>query len=564
MRALSEHDTDLLDELGFTTDRAWLDDPIAALVNGGPFLVYETVGPYALHHVSDNGLLNVDRSRMPKDEMIGFTVGRLMRDLVGDATNARMNVLLDDYTVDHLPRPLTTAERALYIVEMAKLLRDSGVIRHDDKPGKQFVLTAEANLVERVDDIIERLESSGAGYLDHDEGDVTFYPTATFIDALPSIFSGRRKELKRRGISIVRNGRPTCHALDASTYLAPRVSEMMQLIVLDKRFSSEQVKVHALLRAMGITTRDGHHNLYFDSSRLSEDQVLYVLCVQIEQTLRALRDQVVKFDSWQNFVPSEYVERCYGERILVEDRQIINAALEHLDRSGRAPGTAQLIADVGCGPNMFPPMLLAPYLAKEGAIDLIDPSEPNRAYMRGLSLAGPGDPLAEPWQKFEQLMVESGGLLYDDVYERTCDVIQVVDGSIYSLPRNRYDMVASFFSTESITRSRRDFWMAVRSLAASIKPDGLLVVAHMIRSHQWYAGAGTRFPALHLSCEDIEDAYRDAGLDFDLTMVSTQATRRARKDYEGACLVIARRNHNAIPLRHSDKLPIDVTFAPRN
>ena len=138
-------------------------------------------------------------------------------------------------------------------------------------------------------------------------------------------------------------------------------------------------------------------------------------------------------------------------------------------------------------------------------------------------------------------MVSLGGPRYRGALERARARSRIVAGSVFALPAAAFDLVTSYFVAESITASRREFRVALRSLAASIRPGGLLVVAHMVGSLGWYAGAEGRFPAVRLDVEDLEDAYCDLDLDFAINVVGEGAAVRARPGYHGMAVAVARR-----------------------
>jgi hypothetical protein len=198
-----------------------------------------------------------------------------------------------------------------------------------------------------------------------------------------------------------------------------------------------------------------------------------------------------------------------------------------------------LVADIGSGPNFYPAMLLAPYIHDEGAIDMVEYGAANRAYLDSTIARFNDSAESGEWAKYEQFMVGTAGSLYSGAFARVCQSANPVSGSVFALPRRRYDIVTSYFVSDSITTSRAEFWESIRSMAHAVKKDGILILAHMIGSREYSAGANTHFPSVELSVADVEEAYRDAGLEFDIIEANDEHIK-ARTGYRSMTVAIAR------------------------
>jgi hypothetical protein len=115
---------------------------------------------------------------------------------------------------------------------------------------------------------------------------------------------------------------------------------------------------------------------------------------------------------------------------------------------------------------------------------------------------------------------------------------QVVDGSIYDLPHQTYDAVSSFFVSESITGDPAQFKEAVNGLIDSVKPGGLIVVAHMLGSEGYYAGEDTSFPAVAVGVEDLKKVYAGKA---DVEVTQVKAAQEAREGYHGMAIVVGKK-----------------------
>lgn len=539
-RALEEGDAEGLKDLGVSDEYAWLDDCVRALIEGAPFLEVETVGPYVSHHLDVDGHLTVGVDGFPADETAGLLVGKLISSMARQAKNYRAVALLDDISSPDGVE-LTKQQSDHFIMAIGTVLRDFGLITSEDEAGIRYHLIRESDQIKGVEEIISRLRECGHGMVDETpDGDVIFYPSEDLILRLALDSDNRKREFRRRGILLKRGGRPTCHALDSATFLSPRSTAMMHLIMLDKNFVSQQEKTYAIVRALDLVTQSRYHNVFFDTEHLHPPLIAYAIAELLAQHLRQYIRVADRIDGWDKFDPDAYVRNHYTAEILPEDQEIIRFVCDRLKVERAKLGKANLVADIGSGPNFYPAMLLAPYVADDGAIDMVEYGAANRSYMESAfaRYKDSGDP--GEWAKYEQFMVGTGGSHYSGAYAKVCKISYPVQGSIFALPRNRYDIVTSYFVSDSITTSRAEFWESINAIARSIKPEGLLILAHMIGSHEYSAGANTHFPSVELTASDVAEAYRDAMLDFELLDIKDERIK-ARTGYRGMTIAIARR-----------------------
>ena len=222
-------------------------------------------------------------------------------------------------------------------------------------------------------------------------------------------------------------------------------------------------------------------------------------------------DQSPHYTSWDQFDVQEYVQRNYGNKILEEDRFIIEHAANAIRSADLRPASLSRISDVGAGPNMYPSMLLAPFVKpveEGGQIELIEYSAPNRSYAQSVIDGTDTDgPLGGIWGKFESFIKDQGPEWTGDVFKDVRQKAHVVAGSIDELPKEKSDAVVSFFVPESTTDNWAEFERRVNSLLDFSKPGGFLMVAHMLGSKGYPAGEGTKFPAISLTMEDLKKVY---------------------------------------------------------
>lgn len=236
------------------------------------------------------------------------------------------------------------------------------------------------------------------------------------------------------------------------------------------------------------------------------------------------------FSDWQKFDPEEYTKRNYFSGVLPEDKEIIESVAQYILQRQDKIGVINTFTDVGCGPNLYPTILCSVLFDQNTSIQLMDPVKANRKFIE--------ESLEDPvrWQPFLEIIRSA------DIHHTTSELSliksqsTVRDGSIYDRLPLKQDMITSFFVAESITDTFEDVKRAVEQLKYNLRPDGLLVVAHMIGSHGYFAGWDSNFPATPLTKEDVESLYEDLE-DKQIVFVSHNDDYAARKGYKGMAVV---------------------------
>ncbi|MDX1765821.1 MAG: hypothetical protein R3313_02615 [Candidatus Saccharimonadales bacterium] len=544
MEAIDSGDEEAMKNSGFTVEYAWFDDIVATMLQGHPPLEIETVSPYAFVHVNpENGELEVDKANIPPREMAGILASRLIRIINPGGHNARIVSLMDEFSSDAKEKPLTPEEQARYVKAMYDFYLDADVLMPEDKPGEDFILLRESELAEKVDDLIIKLEESGNGeVVTADNGEVIFMPNRGLVDKLALHSRNRVKEFNKKGILLRRaDGTPTCPAMDAAGFLNPINKKFMHVVMQDRKMAKQQDQVYAMLRSIDTVRQERYHNIFFDSEHPPE-VIEYALAKIIQTHTENFLKGLDAYDEWEKFDPYEYVKRNYGEAILPEDSSIIETVIRSLERSGVPAGSLEHVAEIGSGPNLYPLMLVTPYMKPGARAELLEFTKANRDYLQKVVDGEMEGEHAEYWHKFADLMQKIGGGLYSRAEERAKDAADIKPGSIFELEKNKYDLISSYFVAESIVDTQRPFREAIESMSQALKSGGIMVVAHMVGSEGYHAGEGTHFPAVSLSIKDLEETYKDAGLEFELSSAGgEEITEKAREGYHGMAVVVARK-----------------------
>lgn len=538
MEMVLQGDVRSLGRLGIDTEYAWLGDIVRILISGERFLEIETVGPYASHHAGPDGNVRVRFDQMPTHEQAGLYLWSVLRDVFQGLKNVRFVALLDD--ISELPASL--AGSLEYATQICEILLEKRALRPTDVPKENFLLLLESAQQSRTEELICRLMHTDKGIVETlADGDVIFRPSEHLIKQVALHSNNRKREFKRRGILLKRNGRPTCAALDASSFIAPEHPDLVHLFMLDESFKAQQNKTYTLLRAVGLSRQDRYHNVYYRGSELPPELIALTICELMLKEVDQLLGVLSKCSDWEHFDWEEYSDRNYGRKISFEDRRIIGHVIDWLERENPIKAGPKVVAEVGGGPNFYPGMLLAPYLTDQSWLFKIEYSQQMKERLERIVEGGFSAELQNEWLKFENLMVSLGGDKYRDALARSLDASVIVAGSAYQLPEHRYDVISAYFIAESITSTTGQFHLAVRSIASALRPGGVLIAAHMVGSDGWYAGEGVHFPAVKVSLNELSEAYCDADLEFETHLIQAPAEEMVREGYHGMALVLARR-----------------------
>jgi predicted RNA methylase len=255
----------------------------------------------------------------------------------------------------------------------------------------------------------------------------------------------------------------------------------------------------------------------------------------------ASRPAVDEFDA------HAYVQRRFGPKVMDADRALIEGVIEAMRELDLKPGTWRRAADVGIRPNLFPALLMAPFLADPVAggrppLDLIDLGVSNQPYLRAVLDDRP-DPADghQVWGKFEELMVNRSDL-WSDALRSVRRHARILAGDIFALPPETYDALSAFFVAESVTDSRGQCQRAVAKLVAALRPGGFLMVGHMLGSGTEGAdaeGADAAGPGVALSVADLQTMYGDH-LD-SMRIIEPSLTSGGQADDDGPVVVVGRK-----------------------
>jgi hypothetical protein len=233
---------------------------------------------------------------------------------------------------------------------------------------------------------------------------------------------------------------------------------------------------------------------------------------------------------WECFDSRDYFRRNY-QVLLPEDRQILKVAGRFLAEHFRGGRTAGQAVDVGAGTNLYPALLMLPWVAK---IELLDVAQSNVTW---LSENVYQPPVPWPWQEFWDEISWLPG--YRDV-SRPEEILAtrstVERRSIFDLEQAAWGLGSMFFVADGMTGDPEEFQAAVRSFVRALRPGAPFVAAFMKNSLGYRVG-DQHFPAVSVDRDSLQELFGALHLErFDI-----QATDRTsvvvRPGYEGMLVV---------------------------
>lgn len=235
---------------------------------------------------------------------------------------------------------------------------------------------------------------------------------------------------------------------------------------------------------------------------------------------------------WNRFSSHDYWQRNYHE-LQAEDQEIIRLVRQFFIATFKDRPLARRGIDVGSGTNIYPALLMLPWTDR---ILLTDYSASNVRWLRR-QLAD--DCATWTWQPFWHELREAER--YDEIddprkhLQVACHSEPGYAGierrSVFRLPKARWDLGTMFFVAESITEDPAEFRAALARFAGALKPRSPFAAAFMAGSNG-YPVAGTRFPALPITPDDVRRHFTELGVS-DLSVELLETNHRVRDGYDG-------------------------------
>lgn len=234
--------------------------------------------------------------------------------------------------------------------------------------------------------------------------------------------------------------------------------------------------------------------------------------------------------AWSDFDADEYWKINFAS-VLPEDAQIIEYASKFLIAACEAPGRFKTAVDVGAGTNLYPALLMLPWVER---IVFTDYASPN---VRWLSKNLPDAPGEWQWQPFWDLVA---GLPYYQAVEhprrKLATAHEVRTLSIFDLPPRTWDLGSMFFVADGITEDEAEFEAAVHAFLGSLVPGSPFLMAFMEGS-TGYDVHGVRFPSVRVTPESLDALLARLPVTGASVLRTDNSIRRLRPGYDAMLLV---------------------------
>ena len=232
-------------------------------------------------------------------------------------------------------------------------------------------------------------------------------------------------------------------------------------------------------------------------------------------------------DIWEKFDPVTYVEDNYSY-IHDEDKEIIEILVNYYKK---IPILKKSI-EVGCGPNIYPLMLA---LSKVTSIDAIEYSQKNISYLKSQF-----NKLDKNWLTFWNYIVNLNSAINKIILPKVLKKkVVIIKGSIYNLPKNKYDLASMFFCAESITNEYKEFVKICVKFLDCVKPEGHAVATFMENS-KGYSISDVKFPSVSIDSSDLEKIFINKINDLKIYRVP-RAKKVLRPGYTGMLVLTGSR-----------------------
>jgi len=232
--------------------------------------------------------------------------------------------------------------------------------------------------------------------------------------------------------------------------------------------------------------------------------------------------------AWDLFDSAAYFEHNYRQ-LRADDRKIIVTIADHFNGISPRMRGARAI-DVGAGANLYPALAMLPFADD---ITLYERAETNVQWLERERQS----PQAS-WAPFWAAMSE-GRAAYQEIDQPLKvlgDHTRVVQGDVFQLPNQQYDLGTMFFVAESITRTRSEFSRATRSFVDSLRPAAPFAVAFM-RESAGYTVGDRRFPAYAVDEREIARLLGKIAHDLRIEVIESSDLRDG---YTGMIIVTGR------------------------
>jgi hypothetical protein len=244
----------------------------------------------------------------------------------------------------------------------------------------------------------------------------------------------------------------------------------------------------------------------------------------IEPTIR--NDAV----QWSDFDADDYYKINYVS-VLPEDAEIIQCASKFLIEACGAPSPHKRAVDVGAGTNLYPPLLMLPWIEH---IVFTEYAPDNIGWLRKNLADVPG---AWSWQPFWDLVADLPCYrTVSDPRRRLAAAHEIRMESIFELPERAWDLGSMFFAADGMTTVQAEFESAVRKFLAALLPGSPFLMAFMEGS-RGYEVDGKPYPSVKITPRSLDALLAELPVTGTSVLRTDNSVRRLRPGYDAMLLV---------------------------
>ncbi|EFC83082.1 SCO2525 family SAM-dependent methyltransferase [Parafrankia sp. EUN1f] len=250
---------------------------------------------------------------------------------------------------------------------------------------------------------------------------------------------------------------------------------------------------------------------------------------------------------WDLFDPKEY----HGDNYAVlrdDDREIIEGVRDFFVTfaAEAADGPTLRGLDVGSGSNLYPALTMLPWCRR---LTLVEFSAKNVEWLRDevQSYGSSWDPFWDVLSK-ERAYADAG-----DPRRALAERTEIRRGSVFDLPRARWDIGTMFFVACSISTLKSESERAARCFLDALVPGAPFAMAYMEKSSGYSIG-GVSFPAVPLSMAEIGESIEGIVTDLETHRIETEVL--LREGYEAMVLVRGRTRREPVGPEEPKKVAV--------
>lgn len=228
---------------------------------------------------------------------------------------------------------------------------------------------------------------------------------------------------------------------------------------------------------------------------------------------------------WADFDSLYYFGLNYS-RLRDDDRQIVEIIRDFFASAGVPAGASGV--DVGTGTNLYPSLALLPFCEK---VVLWEYAPPNVEWLKKQRTS-----YSASWDVFWDLLRKSAP--YSALADPRAAFRSRVDiqrGSIFDLPRERWDVGTMFFVAESISSQDAEFRSATECFLRALRPGAPFAAAFMENSAGYDVGDNV-FPAVPVNADDLRETMSELTDHIDIDRIDIDG-KPLREGYSGMLLV---------------------------